>query len=360
MLCFVNFRRIARFSQPGHCERSKPVVAERDAVAPNPFRVLITGGGTTTAVSALKGLRMGGDPSIHVVMGDMTAECAGAHLGNEFVALPSANQDDFRDRIVQLCRERHIDLVIPIIDHEFTAWSDVRPKLAAMGTHVAISSRTALEQCQEKDRTHQLFEKLGVSTIPTWRGDAIDDPRKLPFPVYLKPRCGRASIDNYRADTFEEFQLLLPKVPDAIVQPFTHGTEVTIDCVSDFHGRFLAACPRVRLQVKSGQAYRSKTFRDARLEAYARTITEALPIVGPCNIQCFLTDDGPRFFEINARFGAGSVLSMQAGLNGPLALVAMSRKQPLPSLAARPDVSMLRYWQEVFVENGAATLGGAV
>jgi len=35
-----------------------------------------------------------------------------------------------------------------------------------------------------------------------------------------------------------------------------------------------------------------------------------LPIVGPCNIQCFLTDDGPRFFEINARFGAGSILAM--------------------------------------------------
>jgi carbamoyl-phosphate synthase large subunit len=328
-------------------------------VASNPFRVLITGGGTTTAVSALKGLRLAGDPSIHVVMGDMSPDCAGAHLGDEFVELPSAGRDDFRDRIVQLCRERRIDLVIPIIDHEFTGWSDVRPKLADMGTHVIISSRAALEQCQEKDRTHRLFERLGVPTIPTWRGDAIDEPGKLPFPVYMKPRCGRASIDNYRADNVDEFRLLLPKVPDAIVQPFTNGIEVTIDCLSDFHGRFLAASPRVRLQVKSGQAYRSRTFRDAALEVHARTIAEALPIIGPCNMQCFLTDNGPRFFEINARFGAGSVLSMHAGLNGPWALVALARKQPLPSLVARPDVSMLRFWQEVFVENGNAAIGGA-
>ena len=77
---------------------------------------------------------------------------------------------------------------------------------------------------------------------------------------------------------------------------------------------------------------------------------QALPIVGPCNMQCFLTKDGPRFFEINARFGAGSVLSMQAGLNGPLALVAMVRGQPLPPLEPRAGVYMLRYWQEVFVE----------
>jgi carbamoyl-phosphate synthase large subunit len=325
-----------------------------------PTRVLITGGGTTTAISALKGLRMGGDPSIHVILGDMSRECAGAHLGDEFVPLPSADRPDFREQVVQLCRFLRVDLVIPIIDHEFPGWSDVRSDLAAAGTHVAISSRAALEQCQEKDRTFQLFERLGVPTIPTWRGTEIADPEHLQYPVYLKPRCGRASIDNYRADSAAEFRLLLPKVPDAIVQPFTEGAEVTIDCLSDLQGRFLAASPRLRQQVKSGQAYRSKTFRDAALEGYAKTICEALPIIGPCNIQCFLTHDGPRFFEINARFGAGSVLSMQAGLNGPLALVAMARQQPLPPLVARPDVSMLRFWQEVFVEAGKATIGGPV
>ena len=57
----------------------------------------------------------------------------------------------------------------------------------------------------------------------------------------------------------------------------------------------------------------------------------------------------PRFFEINARFGAGSVLSMQAGLNGPAALVALVRGQPLPPLETRAGVAMMRYWEEVFV-----------
>src|SRR5262249_26243737 len=158
------------------------------------------------------------------------------------------------------------------------------------------------------------------------------------------PRCGRASIDNYRADNVDEYRLFIGKVPDAIVQPFTAGTEVTIDCLSDLGGRFLAAAPRVRQQVKSGQAYRSRTFRDGYLEVYAKRICEALPIVGACNMQCFLTSDGPKFFEINARFGAGSILSMQAGLNGPAAIVAMARGQTLPMIRPRSGVSMMRYW----------------
>ncbi len=313
------------------------------------MRILITGGGTTTAVSALKGLRMSHDPSLEIIMGDMNNECAGAHLGDEFVLLPSASQADFCDRVIQLCLDQRIQMVIPIIDHEFAGWSKVRPILRDHGVHVVISSLSALRKCQEKDRTYELFRQLDIPTIPTWRQDQIEDPADLPFPMYLKPRCGRASLDNYQADNLEEYRLFIAKVPDALVQPLTCGTEVTIDCLNDLHGRFLAASPRVRLQVKSGQAYRSKTFRDGALEGMARRITEALPIVGPCNIQCFLTEDGPRFFEINARFGAGSVLTMQAGLNGPAVLVALVRGEPLPALEARAGVSMMRYWEEVFV-----------
>ena len=314
------------------------------------LKILITGGGTTTAVSSLKGLRITQDPTLHITMGDMSPECAGAHLGDDFVVLPSATKPGFDERVVELCGQHRFGLVIPIIDHEFAGWSRVRDRLRKKGTEVVISSTAALEQCQEKDRTFQLFQRLGIPTIQTWRAAEIDDPSRLPYPVYMKPRCGRASLDNYQADNLDEYRMFIAKVDDAIVQPLTKGVEVTIDCLNDLQGRFLAAAPRIRLQVKSGQAYRSRTFRDAALEAMAGKVAAALPIVGPCNMQCFLTDAGPRFFEINARFGAGSVLSMQAGMNGPAALVAMVRGEPLPSLESRAGVDMLRYWQEVFTE----------
>ena len=71
--------------------------------------------------------------------------------------------------------------------------------------------------------------------------------------------------------------------------------------------------------------------------------------MGAVNIQCFLTPEGPRFFEINARFGAGTALSIHAGMNGPLALVRLARGESPGELTARAEVLMLRYWQEVFV-----------
>jgi carbamoyl-phosphate synthase large subunit len=316
----------------------------------NAYRVLVTGAGTTTAVSVLKGLRAMNDDSLSILMGDMNPDCAGAHLGDEFVRMPPARAGNFSERVVGLCKEHQIDLVIPILDHEFLGWAAAAGRLRESGTRVAISTRAALERCIEKDKTLAYFQSIGIPTITTWCACDITDPAELPYPVYLKPRCGRASLDNYRADTVAEYQLFVAKVPDAIVQPLTRGIEVTIDTISDFEGRFLAASPRVRVEIKSGQAYRSRTFAAPELIDQARRIVERLPIVGAANVQCFMTDEGTRFFEINARFGAGTVLSIHAGMNGPQALVALARGMPPPRLEARPGVLMMRYWQEVFEE----------
>jgi carbamoyl-phosphate synthase large subunit len=313
-----------------------------------PFNILITGAGTTTAMTALKGLQAIKDSSLHITMGDMQRNCAGAYLGDDFVQMPPATAPDFVERAIDICRERQIDLVIPIIDYEFLGWAQAALPLAQSGTQVVISPPKALKICQEKDRTDNYFRSLGVPCPLTWRSKDISDEQALPFPVIIKPRCGRASLDTYMAENLEEYRFYLPRVPDPIVQPCLHGQEVTIDTISDLQGHFLAASPRIRQEVKGGQAFKSVTIDAPELVAFARRIIEPLPIIGPSNIQCFLTDEGVQFFEINPRFGAASILSIAAGMNGPAALVAMVRGEELPSLTPRPDLLMMRYWQEVF------------
>jgi carbamoyl-phosphate synthase large subunit len=312
------------------------------------FKILITGAGTTTAMTALKGLRATKDNSLHITMGDMQRNCAGAYLGDDFVQMPPASASDFVERAISICRERHIDLVIPIIDYEFVGWAWAAEALADFGTKVVISPAKALEICQEKDRTDGYFRSLGVPCPDTWRSVDIHDERALLFPVIIKPRCGRASLDTYKAENLEEYRFYLPRVPDPIVQRCLRGQEVTIDTLSDLQGRFLAASPRIRVEVKGGQAFKSVTIDAPELVEFARRIVEPLPIIGPSNIQCFLTDEGAQFIEINPRFGAATILSIEAGMNGPAALVAMVRGKELPTLSPRRDLLMMRYWQEVF------------
>jgi carbamoyl-phosphate synthase large subunit len=314
------------------------------------FTVLITGAGTTNAVTVLKGLKAMGDPSLQVFMGDIEPDCAGAYLGDEFVFMPLASGPDFEERVIEICRKHHVDLVIPTIDYEFARWSSVAGELLAAGTRVIISGAHVITRCGQKDLTIQYFREVGVPCPDTRRISEIKDPSKLPFPVFVKPRCGRGSLAANRVDNLEEYLFYTAKTEDLIVQTYLQGEEVTIDTLSDLEGCFLAANPRIRVEVKSGQAYRGLTIHAPELTAYAKKIVEGMPIIGPGNIQCFLTEKGPQFTEINPRFGAGTALSINAGLNAPAALVAMAQGKPIPELKPRPNVWMLRYWQEVFVE----------
>lgn len=314
------------------------------------FNVLITGAGTTTAITVLKALRSVGDQSIQLFMGDPEPNCAGAYLGDQYICMPFANDPEFEKKISEICTKHRINLVIPIIDYEFMSWSRMAQELLTLGVRVVISKPNVIEICGQKDLTIEYFNKIGAPCPATWRVQNISDPDNLSFPLFIKPRRGRASLNTQQVNNVEEYLYYSSKENDLIVQPLLSGDEVSIDTLSDFKGNFLSACPRIRVEVKNGQAYRSLTTESPELVDYAKSIVEGLPIIGPANIQCFLTDRGPQFIEINPRFGAGTILSIKAGLNGPAALVNIAREKNNQNLKPRPNVWMFRYWQEVFVD----------
>jgi carbamoyl-phosphate synthase large subunit len=126
------------------------------------FNVLITGAGTTNAVTVLKGIWAMNDPSNRVFMGYIEPDCAGGYLGDEFVRMPAATDPDFEKLIVEICRKRSVRLVIPLIDYEFAAWSRLFEDLLATGTRVVISNPEVISVCQQKDRTIDYFRKIGV------------------------------------------------------------------------------------------------------------------------------------------------------------------------------------------------------
>ena len=136
-----------------------------------------------------------------------------------------------------------------------------------------------------------------------------------------------------------------------LFQEFAEGDEYTVDVLSDFQGRVIAAVPRKRIEMKVGISYKGVTVNDPEMIAMAKKISERAGIIGPCNIQCFRDEKGLNFFEINPRFSGSLPLTIAAGLNGPLFLTRLV-------IGASPcnsdnmfaeHLTMLRYWNEFFV-----------
>ena len=321
-----------------------------------PVRVLVTGAGTATAISVLKGLRSQCEVPVRVTAADSQGSVAGAYLADDFVRVPSATDPTFAHDVEDICKRWGIDLVIPIVDPEFLPLAEAAEDFLANRTRVAISSPRAISICGDKVLQAQFLKSLGlpVAKIHELSKAMAGD---VPFPLFVKPRRGaRASIGAQRVDDLKELEVATRDLDTPLVQEFIEGPEYTIDTFSDFEGRFIAAMPRIRLETKAGVSVKGRTVDEPELVAAARTITQALPIIGPSNIQCFRRPDGSFIVsEVNPRFSGGLALSVAAGLSSPLLLLKLVRGETVDAsqLTLRYGVTMVRYWQEVFTYDGA-------
>ena len=138
------------------------------------------------------------------------------------------------------------------------------------------------------------------------------------------------------------------------MQHHVNGIEYTIDTISDQNGRILAAAPRERIVVKSGQSVKGRTTKDKRLIEYGKGISSKFGIKWVACSQCKVTDDRKIFFiEINPRYGTGVSLSIGAGLNIPLLQIKLALGMPIKKeeLDFTDNFYMIRYWEEI-LRNG--------
>jgi carbamoyl-phosphate synthase large subunit len=216
---------------------------------------------------------------------------------------------------------------------------------------VVVSTCEALSECRDKYRTFRFFRAWGIPTPETCLAEHVAAGQSLGFPLIVKPRSGRGSSDVFKADGPRELEDLLRRVPNALVQEFVDGIEYTIDTMSDLTGNFLYSSVRQRLATESGISVKGRTVVDKRLADMARRIAEALPLVGPGCVQGIEGEAGIKFTEINPRLAGGAALSIAAGAPMLTDLIRLARGEPATGpVTYRGDVLMLRFWQEVFVD----------
>src|SRR5207245_9388323 len=105
---------------------------------------------------------------------------------------------------------------------------------------------------------------------------------------------------------------------DSMVQAGCLGTEFSIDGFCDLEGRCLAAVPRTMIESKGGESIKGMTIKDPELIELRCTVSEALRIIGPANVQCF-REPGAELqrTDVNPRFGGGFPLPTAAGSRSP-------------------------------------------
>ena len=225
------------------------------------------------------------------------------------------------DNLLEICKDDHIDLIIPTIDTDLLVLSENKGRFEANGTKVLISAVDKIRICRDKNLTSQFFVDCGLlAPLPINDWKLYDSG----FPAFIKPKDGSSSINAFRVESAEELEVYADQIGDYVVQPFVDGREFTIDIFCDWNGNPVSIVPRERLQVRAGEVLKTRIDMDLKMIEESRAICEAFQPCGPITVQLIRDDDGVDWFiEINPRFGGGAPLSMKAGARSAETILKM-------------------------------------
>lgn len=277
---------------------------------------------------------------------DLSAAC---QVADHAIPMPRVTDSDYLDRLLQLCLDEEIGLVIPTIDTELLGLAQNREKFLGHGIHVVISEAPLIEICRDKRRTADFFSAHEIG-IP-----AIYDRRELLFPCFAKPYDGSRSVGTALLTTEDAVTPLLLSDSKMMFMEYIDGShdEYTVDAYYDRLGRLGCMVPRQRLEVRDGEISKGITRRHHVYDYLRDKLVQIDGARGCLTLQLFVSPDASRYaaLEVNPRFGGGYPLSYAAGANYPGWLIDeyLLEKQIAFFDRWEEDLLMLRYDAKVLV-----------
>jgi len=317
--------------------------------------ILITAiGGGGHGDQILKAIRLADKKRYFIVGADADEFCPNSSLVDEFVTLPLANQANYMDELLLVCKRFAIKALFHGCEPELKKFSIERKRIEELGVLLPINPSTLIDICMNKERTNQLLSDLGFESPRYLRAKTRDDLKQIDwFPVVVKPSVGGGGSANaFIAQNEAELLALadylgLELVADNfIIQEYvgTPEDEYTVGVLHDLDGnyinsiavrRMLSGQLNVRTSVsnRTGRSDLGNTLvissgvshgfvgRFSEVTEQCRAIAKAIGAKGPINIQCRFVNGKVKVFEINPRFSGTTSLRAMVGYNEPDILI---------------------------------------
>ena len=246
------------------------------------------------------------------------------------------NDTNIEEHILSTINDNNIDVIIPLQDHAVSILSkmDIDGKV--------VSNYDTANICYDKKSFENAFDKNNsIRYIYPFVIDSSDD-------FIEKPRFG-----------FNSKGISINKITnkqESVYQRYIKGTEYSVDAYYDRENNLIDFVPRVRTAVCGGEVVissvlSSKTVERSRIENYLIRISEVIKFTGPICFQFIVDNKSKQVFimEINARFGGGVILSIEAGLDIPKMIKEeyIDCKNPTRTFI-NENLTMSRYFSEYF------------
>lgn len=279
-------------------------------------KVLVTAIGTVASYEIVKEMKRKG---YYIIGADINLpqNIASSLDVDEFYTFPSVVEKDieYLEYILKFCEEKKVDYIFAVVDEEVELISKNKNIFISKGMIPCILDYEIVELCRNKEKTFEWIEKFFPEICIKTR-NLSDENLELEFPIFIKPKKGRASIGCQKIETKLELENIKSKIncDGYIVQEFKKGKIVSADILSD--GNLIQIVLREEtLRNSNGAAIAVKIIEDNELEKKCREIVKKLNLKGTLNIEFFRTSQEMYVIEFNPRLPAGTGYTLKSGLN---------------------------------------------
>ncbi|MCB1173503.1 MAG: ATP-grasp domain-containing protein [Leptospiraceae bacterium] len=277
---------------------------------------------------------------------------------------PSAGPEALRERLLEIHRERSIDIILPTLDSELENYIDLQTFLEVEGIRVILPNRSALRL---RDKT-RLEESLGGAHANIPRtivlGDlaALDKAiEELEFPFLVKGVYYDAHLVHSQAQAQGYFHKLASQwgLP-VIAQQWIDGEEQNVAALAEQGSLLGAVAMKKMFLTDKGKAWSGVTIANPAIMEESARILDSIHWDGACELEYIVEKKTNKVYliEINPRFPAWIYLSKAAGLNLPLLALRQALGEPVAAQSTyQSGVVFVRHsWDEIVPMEAIASL----
>lgn len=271
------------------------------------------------------------------LFGASSIERLGRHLFRNYRNdLPLIHDKNFIEVFNSLLQEWSIDLVIPTHDSVVKFLSDNRDNIIKK---ILLPEAETATICLDKRLTYRTF--ADSSFIP--RVFATPEDIMGEHAVFVKPARGQGAV-GARLIHCNNNELKSVNWNEEVVCEYLPGDELTVDCLTDRHGRLLGTYPRSRQRTLGGISVTGKALRASEeLQTIAGQINDRLHFLGMWYFQVKKDQRGAyKLLEISARCPGSQCLTRARGINLPLLSVYVAMGRDVVVIENDYDVGMDR------------------
>ena len=244
------------------------------------------------------------------------------YFADEYVIVPKITEPGYINKIYDICKEKNISGIISLIDPELELIAQHEKEFNALGTTLFVSAYDVCRLCFDK---YDMYKFLSSNNIPCAKTyisvDDFKSARKngdIDFPVFVKPRCGSASLGINIVDNMKHLELLYELSDNLIIQEYLKGTEYGADCYIDtISKKPVSVFVKKKIRMRSGETDKSVSVKDNRLFDFIKGFIAKLGAKGTIDIDIFNVDGTWYVSEVNPRFGGGYPHAYECGCNFP-------------------------------------------